>query len=105
MRAGYLLLCAGLLGGCDAREKVVDYSPHGSEMLGDYERLFEAAYPEVDLQWLDMGAQEVYSRVSAERNRPAGDVWWGGPASMFEQAAAESLLESYRPDGAEHAEK
>jgi len=75
----------------------VVYSPHGPEMLKDAEAQFEAAYPHVDLQWLDMGSQEVYNRVSAERARPACDVWWGGPSTMFMQAAEEGLLEPYRP--------
>lgn len=96
--------------GCGAKEVVVVYSPHGAEMLGDYEALFEAQYPEVDMQWLDMGSQEVLSRVSAERSRPAADVWWGGPSSMFAQAAAggeggtEPLLEAYRPEWADQVE-
>lgn len=86
------------LGGCaQQREVVVVYSPHGPEMLKDAEALFEAAYPAVDLQWLDMGSQEAYNRVSAERARPAGDVWWGGPSTMFMKAAEEGLLEPYRP--------
>jgi iron(III) transport system substrate-binding protein len=76
---------------------VVVYSPHGPEMLRDAETEFEARYPALDLQWLDMGSQEVYTRVSAERNRPAGDVWWGGPSTMFMKAAEEGLLEPYRP--------
>jgi iron(III) transport system substrate-binding protein len=66
-------------------------------MLKDAEAQFEAAYPQVDLQWLDMGSQEVYTRVSAERGRSAGDVWWGGPSTMFMKAAEEGLLEVYRP--------
>jgi len=94
-RAG--LLAVLVLVGCTSRQTVVVYSPHGAEMLKDYEALFEAAHPEVDVQWLDMGSQEVYSRVGAERSRPAGDVWWGGPSTMFMQAAEEGLLEAYRP--------
>jgi len=87
--------------GCGARDVVVVYSPHGADVLGDYEKLFEAAYPGVDMQWLDMGAQEVYARVSAERNRPAGDVWWGAPSTFFLQAAQEGLLAPYRPSWAD----
>jgi iron(III) transport system substrate-binding protein len=70
-------------------------------MLKDAEAEFEAAYPQVDVQWLDMGSQEVYNRVSAERHRPAGDVWWGGPSTMFMKAAEEGLLEPYRPTWAD----
>lgn len=103
-KAGFRALLVLLLvffPGCGAREVVVVYSPHGADVLGDYEKLFEAAYPGVDMQWLDMGAQEVYVRVSAERTRPAGDVWWGAPSTFFIQAAQEGLLDPYRPSWAE----
>ncbi len=90
-----------LLAGCGAKDVVVVYSPHGKDVLGDYEKLFEAAHPGVDVQWLDMGSKEVLSRVRAERNRPAADVWWGAPSTMFAQAAREGLLAPYRPTWAD----
>ena len=83
--------------GCSSPEVVVVYSPHGPDILKDYETRFEAAYPEVDVQWVDAGSQEVYSRVKAEKGRPQGDVWWGAPSTMFMQAAQEDLLDPYRP--------
>ena len=89
----FLVIAAG----CAPKETVLVYSPHGRDMLRDYEKLFEAAYPEIDMQFLDMGSQDVYSRVAAERNRPACDVWWGAPTSMFMQAADEGLLAEYEP--------
>lgn len=94
-------VCCLALAGCGARETVVVYSPHGPDVLRDYERRFEAAYPEVDVQWIDMGSQTVYERVKSERHRPRADVWWGAPSSMFIQAAAENLLEPHRPGWAE----
>jgi len=94
---GLLLIMLLTLIGCSSKEVVVVYSPHGPEMLGDAEKQFEAAYPGVDLQWLDMGSQEVYNRVNAERTRPAGDVWWGGPSTLFVKAAASGLLAPYEP--------
>jgi len=91
-----------VLGSCaPARDVVVVYSPHGPDVGKDYEALFEAAHPDIDVQWLDMGSQEVYSKISAERNRPACDVWWGAPSTMFMQAAKEGLLDAYRPTWAD----
>ncbi len=97
MRVSWAVVLTGILAGCSSREVVVVYSPHGPDILKDYEARFEAAHPEVDVQWVDAGSQEVYSRVKAERNRPQGDVWWGAPSTMFMQAAQEDLLEPYRP--------
>ena len=87
-----------LLAGCSSSNVLVVYSPHGDEMLGDYEALFEKAYPEIDVQMLDMGSKDVYSRIKAEQNRPQCDVWWGAPSTMFMQAADEDLLASYEPE-------
>jgi iron(III) transport system substrate-binding protein len=86
--------------GCSSREVLVVYSPHGPDVLKDYKALFEAKYPEIEVQALDAGAQEVYSRIEAERNRPQADVWWGAPSTMFMQAADEGLLEAYKPSWA-----
>jgi iron(III) transport system substrate-binding protein len=86
-----------LAAGCSSRETLVVYSPHGPDVQVDYEQMFEAAYPHIDLQWVDMGSQEVYNRIKSERNRPACDVWWGAPTSMFMRAADEGLLAAYTP--------
>ncbi len=99
---GFFLVVALVLGGCsDSREVLLIYSPHGPDILGDYERKFEALYPEVDVQCLDMGSQEVYERIRGERNNPQAGIWWGGPSSMFIQAAGEGLLAPYEPSWAD----
>jgi iron(III) transport system substrate-binding protein len=92
------IFAAGCGGG---RAVVVVYSPHGPDVLRDYEERFEAAHPEVDLQWLDMGSQDVYNRIKGEAARPQADVWWGAPSTLFALAAGEDLLEPYRPEWAD----
>lgn len=69
-------------------------------MLAAFEAGFEAARPDVDVQWIDMGSQEVLDRLRSERANPQADVWFGAPSSMFERAAAESLLEPFEPSWA-----
>ena len=84
----------------DARTPLVVYSPHGRDLLTAFEQAFEQANPDVDVQWLDMGSQEVIDRLRSERANPQADVWFGAPSSMFEQGAADQLLDPYRPDWA-----
>ena len=84
-----------------SKEVVVVYSPHGPEMLKDAEAAFEAAYPEVDVQWMYLGTQDIYKRVRSEAKRPQADVWWGGTQTLFMQAADEGLLQPYAPTWAE----
>lgn len=91
-----LLLFAGACSG-DGRAVLTVYSPHGKDMLEHYERGFEAENPEVDVQWVDMGSQEVLDRLRAESVNPQADVWFGAPADIFQKAAAEGLLASYSP--------
>lgn len=95
-----VLILTLALAACSSRDTVVVYSPHGPDVGKDYERLFEEAYPNIDLQWLDMGSQDVYNRISAEKARPACDVWWGAPSTMFMKAAEEGLLAPYEPSWA-----
>jgi iron(III) transport system substrate-binding protein len=53
------------------------------------------------LQWMYLGTQDVYKRVSSESKRPLADVWWGGTQTLFMQAADEGLLEPYAPTWAD----
>jgi iron(III) transport system substrate-binding protein len=98
-----LVVLAGLAAGCgsDGRTPLVVYSPHGRDLLAHFEDAFEAAYPEVDVQWMDMGSQEILDRVRSERANPQADVWWGAPGDMFAMAAAEDLLDPFQPTWAE----
>jgi iron(III) transport system substrate-binding protein len=86
----------------DGREPLVVYSPHGRELLSHYEAAFEFLHPGVDVQWVDMGSQEVLERVRSERANPQADVWFGAPEQMFEAAAEDGLLEPFVPTWAEH---
>jgi iron(III) transport system substrate-binding protein len=85
--------------GCSRENKqtLVVYSPHGKEMLGEFARLFEAAHPDVDVQWLDMGSQDAYDRIRTEKQNPQADIWWGAPSLTFAKAEGEGLLEKYVP--------
>ena len=81
----------------DGRKVLTVYSPHGKDLLGYFERGFEKAYPDIDVQWVDMGSQEVLERVRAEKPNPQADVWFGAPAEAFDRATKEDLLEPYKP--------
>ncbi|RMH69587.1 MAG: extracellular solute-binding protein [Bacteroidetes bacterium] len=103
-RIRFLALSLLLLAGCatDEREALVIYSPHGKEMLRVYEDAFEAAHPEVDVQWLDMGGQNAYDRIRTERQNPQASLWWGGDSPTFARAAEEGLLAPYEPSWSRH---
>lgn len=81
----------------DGRTVLTVYSPHGKDLLGFMEQGFEKANPTVDVQWVDMGSQEVLDRVRAEGANPQADVWFGAPAEAFDRATKEKLLQPYKP--------
>jgi len=96
--APLLALAAAACGGGGGTPLVV-YSPHGRELLSNFERRFEALHPDVDVRWLDMGSQEVLDRLRSERANPQADLWFGGPTPLFARGARDSLLEPVTPGG------
>ncbi|MCK9912336.1 iron ABC transporter substrate-binding protein, partial [Microbacteriaceae bacterium K1510] len=58
---------------------------------------FKEKYPDIEVETLEMGAQEILERVRAEKANPQADFWWGGTQSALSAAADEGLLESYKP--------
>ncbi|KZE39030.1 iron ABC transporter substrate-binding protein [Bhargavaea cecembensis] len=84
----------------DLEEKVVVYSPHGSDILGDFKQRFEEEYG-IKMEFLDMGSQEILDRIRSEKNNTQADVWWGAPQVNFDQAKDEELLAEYKPSYAD----
>lgn len=98
----FALALALALAACrrDSRTPIVVYSPHGRDLLGLVEKTYEAKHPEVDVRWLDMGSQEVYDRIRAEKANPQCDVWFGGPDTIFARGVKDGLLEAFEPSWA-----
>ena len=81
----------------DTRTPLVLYSPHGRDLLTLVEKTYESKHPEIDVRWLDMGSQDVYDRIRAEKANPGADVWFGGPNLVFASGARDGLLEPFEP--------
>lgn len=95
-----------LLGGIAAasaeeKSKVTVYTARDMNVIEYVEPLFEEAYPQYDLEVLNMGAQEILERVRGEQANPQADFLWGGTEASFKMAAQEGLLEAYVPSFAE----
>lgn len=80
----------------ELEDKIVVYSPHGKDILSKFETQFEEKYS-IDVEWLDMGSQEILDRVRSEKTNPQADVWWGAPSTNFNQAKDDGLLAAYQP--------
>lgn len=97
-----LLLLTGCSGNGEGPVTLIVYSPHGKELLTEFEKRFEASNPGIDVRWLDMGSQNALDRVRSEKANPQADIWWGAPSTLFSQAEKEGLLDAYKPTWAEH---
>lgn len=57
-----------LLLGCRSQQtnqhKLLIYTPHAEDMLRDFVARYKQAYPEVEVQFLDMGSREVLERCA-----------------------------------------
>ena len=62
---------------------VVVYSPHDADPLNAGVAMFQAAYPDIDVQVIAAGTGELAQRVVAESENPQGDVFWGGGADTL----------------------
>ena len=93
------ILAAAIMAACakETRTPIVVYSPHGRDLLGLVEKAYESKHPDVDVRWLDMGSQEVYDRIRAEKANPQCDVWYGGPNTIFARGVKDGLLEEFAP--------
>jgi iron(III) transport system substrate-binding protein len=87
-----LALALAACAGGNGKQALVIYSPHGRDLLAAFEQRFEVAHPDVDVQWIDMGSEEVLDRLRSERANPQADVWFGAPSEMFARGVQEGLL-------------
>lgn len=74
------------------------YTARDQAILDEIIPLFEEQYPDIEVQVLTMGAQQIMERVRGEKSNPQADFWWGGTQSAFDLAAKEDLLESFEPE-------
>jgi iron(III) transport system substrate-binding protein len=104
----FALLTTGTLFSCKQQtqsgRRLLIYTPHGQDMLRDFVGRYKQQYPDADVQFLDMGSRQILERVTIERNRPQGDLWWGASHTTFQTAADQNLLAEFRPSWASQVE-
>ncbi len=87
--------------GSGNQSRLLIYTPHGQDLLKDFVTRYKQQYPNVEVQFLDMGSREVLERVRVEKSRPQADLWWGASHTTFQTAADENLLLEFRPTWAD----
>ena len=67
----------------DYSGSLVVYSPHDANPLNAGVALFQAKYPNINVEVIAAGTGELCQRVVAESANPQGDVLWGGGADTL----------------------
>ena len=67
----------------DYTGNLVIYSPHDADPLNAGVALFQAMYPNINVEVIAAGTGELCQRVVAESANPQGDVLWGGGADTL----------------------
>lgn len=78
-------------------QKLVIYTGRDKNIFEIVLPKFKEKYPNIEVETLEMGAQQILERVRAEKANPQADFWWGGTQSALSTAADEGLLEPYKP--------
>jgi iron(III) transport system substrate-binding protein len=77
--------------------KLVIYTARDQAVVDKVIGLFNEKYPDIEVETLTMGAQQILERVRGEKANPQADFWWGGTQSSLMVAADEDLLAEFKP--------
>ncbi len=77
--------------------KLVIYTGRDEEMVQDVIDQFNEKYPDIEVEFLTMGAQQILERLRGEKANPQADFWWGGTQSALIVGANEDLLHAWKP--------
>ncbi|WP_026873316.1 putative 2-aminoethylphosphonate ABC transporter substrate-binding protein [Inquilinus limosus] len=93
--AGLLALAAPAV----AAEKITVYTALEADQLKAYEAAFEAANPDVEIQWVRDSTGIVTAKLLAEKDNPQADVVWGLAATSLMLLDSQGMLQGYAPAG------
>ncbi|KOS66185.1 iron ABC transporter substrate-binding protein [Lysinibacillus contaminans] len=77
--------------------KLVIYTGRDEEMVQGVIDQFNEKYPDIEVDFLTMGAQQILERLRGEKANPQADFWWGGTQSALIVGANEDLLHGWDP--------
>lgn len=94
-------LTAGLVFGsaAAAQTELTVYTAVEAEDLARYAETFEAANPDIKINWVRDSTGIITAKLLAERDNPQADVIWGLAATSLLLLKSEGLLEPYAPAG------
>jgi iron(III) transport system substrate-binding protein len=87
--------------GTAVAEDLTVYTALEADQLEEYKAAFEAANPDVTLNFVRDSTGIITAKLLAEKDNPQADVVWGLAATSLLMMANEGMLEPYAPAGLE----
>jgi len=81
------------------KTKLTVYSALEADQVGPYKQAFEAANPDIEINFVRDSTGVMTARVLAEKDNPRADIIWGLGASSIALFDSMGLLEPYSPKG------
>ena len=78
------------------------YTAVESDDLQKYAERFNAAHPDITINWVRDSTGVITARLLAEKENPQADVIWGLAATSLLVLEEEGMLERYAPQGVEN---
>ncbi len=89
-----------LASGAGAADLTV-YTALEADLLPVYKKSFEAAHPDISIQWVRDSTGIITAKLLAEKDNPQADVVLGTAATSLLLLKSEGMLEAYAPGGLE----
>lgn len=86
---------------CAEQTEILVYTSIENERLPDYQKSFEAIYPNIKIKWVRDSTGVITARLLAEKDNPQADAIFGVGASSLLILKNLDLLEPYTPQGFE----
>lgn len=96
--AGAALLL-GLSHAAQAATELTVYTAIEADQLAAYAEKFNAAHPDIKINWVRDSTGIITAKLLAEKDNPQADVIWGLAATSLMLMKAEGMLEPYAPKG------
>jgi iron(III) transport system substrate-binding protein len=94
-------LAAAITGSVMAATDLTVYTAVEAEDLKKYAERFNAAHPDITINWVRDSTGIVTAKLLAEKANPQADVIWGLAATSLLLMKSEDMLEAYAPVGLE----
>lgn len=85
---------AELINAAKAEGALTVYGSCEEEYIAAAVKHFQELYG-IPTKYQRLSTSEVYTKISEEKGKPSGDVWFGGTTDPYNEAVAAGLLEAY----------